>query len=911
MADTPATTEPEEGAKPGPFAEVVQQPVGLLVPLLPLRLARPVLRGRYGAGTQTLFQYGALGAWLLVLFVVFASGVVFNLMPPPGSSGPRPPITPIRLLSAVFKGALGAATFQVLICLFTDWPFLRSFLTMPANMEPFQRAVRIRILFQRTVVRLIGTLFVIGFSLLPLSALLIALPAVSPNEAVLTDTVKPSRSWWRRTARRVFAGLAGVVVLVALVAFAVEVVSRLPLPTGGQMGTLAKKVFSYSVSDFPVLSGFMFPEDAKPADREPLKGALDRRDKARKGMVEKDLDPRKEAELRGDLAKANADVADWAESSGYDWIVPENLRATRAKLPASVSDMRRVGIEEAIADRVSEVTKRWSSAEELIDKRNTLRKAVGRRNLNVRDRSDAEAKLADVETEIANRSPNSPRLRLLLNPDLSAVLAVPVWKLLPNALIDHWPFVFLIVYGTDLILLLLIGKVPLNYNLRYLWVRRRDTALTAVAFTVVVALVVVLLAFVNGMYKLNETTGVPGNVLVMSEGSTDELFSNLSRGGDIENAVKAPVLNDSKGRPIGPGGKGVSIGWALPNPDGSLTRLPADAPKDKPGAIPLMSYESYLVMNQPVPTKEGEAPRRRFLQLRAFLDVRVGSVVHEIALEPGGRWFTPNSVEPNEKAPGNQEYLQCCLGEGAAATLGEDAGKKRLVVGDTFQLGDRWWKVIGLMRTRGTTYGSEIWTGNENPIVSAADKRDKFTTLVLRMGDNLDESAKAMAFHLTEEEEKVKLKAFAEPDYYKELTKTNEQFLTAIVLMALIMAVGGIFGVMNTMFASIAARIKEVGVLRILGFKRWQILISFMIESLVIAFAGGLLGCLLGYFANGFEAASTLSGGQGGGKSVTLTMQVDFTIIATGLLFTLVMGRLGGLVPALSAMRMEILESLR
>jgi ABC-type antimicrobial peptide transport system permease subunit len=84
-----------------------------------------------------------------------------------------------------------------------------------------------------------------------------------------------------------------------------------------------------------------------------------------------------------------------------------------------------------------------------------------------------------------------------------------------------------------------------------------------------------------------------------------------------------------------------------------------------------------------------------------------------------------------------------------------------------------------------------------------------------------------------------------------------------------------------------------------------------MLESLAIAFVGGLVGCLLGYFANGFEASSTLSGGQGGGKSVALKMIVDYQTIAAGMLFTLVMGRLGGLVPALSAMRMEILESLR
>lgn len=683
--------------------------------------------------------------------------------------------------------------------------------------------------FGRTVLRLIGTLFVIGFSLLPLSALLIALPAVSPNEAVLTDTIKPSHSRLKRGARRVFAAVAGTVVLVALMAFAIEVVSRLPLSAGGPMGTLAKKVFGYSVADFPVVSSVLFREDQQPADLPP-------------GTI-------------------------------------------------------------------------WLNATDLLDKQKALRQAANRPNLNPRDKRDAQEKLTQVDAEIAERSPKSPRLRLLQDSTLSPILAVPLWTLLPPALVDHWPFVFLIVYGTDLILLLLIGKVPLTYNFRYLWVRRRDTALTAVAFTVVVALVVVLLAFVNGMYKLNETTGVPGNVLVMSEGSTDELFSNLARGGEIDNAVSQPVMADSKGRPMGPGGKGVSIARALRNADGSLARLPATAPRDTPNAIALASYESYLVLNQQVPTKPGEPQKRRFLQLRAFYDVKIGSMVHNIDLEPGGRWFENNSVEPGEKAPGGLEYLQCCIGEGAAATLGEDAGKKRLVAGDTFELGDRWWKVIGVMRTRGTTYGSEIWTGSNNPVVREAGKGDKYTTLVLRMADDSDDSAKAMAYYLTEvqggDTGGAKLKAFSEPDYYKELTKTNEQFLTAIVMMAVIMAVGGIFGVMNTMFASIAARMKEVGVLRILGFKRWQILISFMIESLAIAFVGGLLGCVLGYFANGFEAASTLSGGQGGGKSVTLTMQVDLPILAAGLLFTLVMGRLGGLVPALSAMRMEILESLR
>ena len=755
--------------------------------------------------------------------------------------------------------------------------------------------------FGRTVAGLIGTLFVIGFSLLPLSALLVALPAVSPTEAVLTDSIRPARSWWRRTARRGFAVLAGAAVLVALLAFAIEVVSHLPLPDDGQMGTLAKKVLGFAVSDF-------VPNDPKPSERPPLKGALARRDQARKDMITTTVDEATRQRLAADLAAANADIADWADDPKNEWMVPPaQLAARRALAP---SDDKRAAVEDKVAERVSEVTKRWLSAVDLLGRRKELRKATGRANLSPIDRTEADEKLTEVEREIAERTPNSPRLRLLQNPALAPVLAVPLWKLLPLTFVNHWPFVLLVVYGTDLLLLLLIGKVPLTYNFRYLWVRRRDTALTAVAFTVVVALVVVLLAFVNGMYKLNESTGVPGNVLVMSEGSTDELFSNLARG-DGQNVAGLTIAADEKGRPIGPGGAGVGVARGTFGPDGALARLPADAPKDTPGAEYLASYESYIVMNQAVKTKPGEPERRRFIQLRAFLDVRVGAAVHNIDLEPGGKWFAGAGVEPGAKAPDGLEYLQCCVGEGAAATLGEDAGKPRLVLGDTFELGDRWWKVIGVMRTRGTTYGSEIWTGIDNRVVRDTGKGDKFTTLVLRMADDTDASARAMAYHLNNEYTAAKLKAFSEPDYYKELTKTNEQFLTAIVMMAVIMAVGGIFGVMNTMFASIAARIKEVGVLRILGFKRWQILISFMIESLAIALAGGLLGCLLGYLANGFEAASTLSGGQGGGKSVTLTMQVDFQIIATGLLFTLVMGRLGGLVPALSAMRMEILDSLR
>ena len=116
---------------------------------------------------------------------------------------------------------------------------------------------------------------------------------------------------------------------------------------------------------------------------------------------------------------------------------------------------------------------------------------------------------------------------------------------------------------------------------------------------------------------------------------------------------------------------------------------------------------------------------------------------------------------------------------------------------------------------------------------------------------------------------------------------------------------------MNTMYAAISQRTKDIGVLRILGYARWQILVSFLLESLVIALLGGILGCAIGMVADGWTARSVVSNGPGGGKSVVLQMVVSPEILMTGVLLSLGMGGLGGLLPAVAAMRLRALESLR
>src|SRR6516165_3309781 len=106
------------------------------------------------------------------------------------------------------------------------------------------------------------------------------------------------------------------------------------------------------------------------------------------------------------------------------------------------------------------------------------------------------------------------------------------------------PYIVVGFFAALIVVLLLIGKVPIGYNIRNLLVRWWITLLTAAAFTLVVFLLTVMLAFVNGMYKLTEGSGQPGNVMILSDGATDELFSNMMYS-DTSNIERQPgVLID-------------------------------------------------------------------------------------------------------------------------------------------------------------------------------------------------------------------------------------------------------------------------------------------------------------------------------------------------------------------------------
>ncbi len=448
---------------------------------------------------------------------------------------------------------------------------------------------------------------------------------------------------------------------------------------------------------------------------------------------------------------------------------------------------------------------------------------------------------------------------------------------------------WLLAGGGLIVLLALmgVGKVPLGYNLRNLAVRWPTTLLTALAFTLVVGLLTVMLAFVNGMVRLTEGSGQPGNVIALSDGATDEQFSNLGYGDAADIERQPGVLKDDAGHP-------------------------------------LCSREVYLVVNQPLPDHVPGKARRRFVQVRGIEDPVLAGMVHGLPLEQGGKWFSAAGVEalpgsktaksdnqgsdePTEQQQASSQAIQAVVGQGVAGTLGADLGKKNLEVGDLFDLGGRKWIVVGIMQSGGSTFGSEVWA--KRSIVGPLFGKETLTSIVLRTKDGA--AAQALATDLTKNFKKTALRAVTETEYFSNLSATNKQFLYAILFVALFMALGGALGVMNTMFAAIGQRIKDIGVLRILGFARWQLLVSFLLESLLIAMIGGAIGCALGMLADGLTASSIVSSGQGGGKFVVLTLVVDGQTIATGMVFAFLMGAFGGIIPAMIAMFQNPLQSLR
>ena len=256
---------------------------------------------------------------------------------------------------------------------------------------------------------------------------------------------------------------------------------------------------------------------------------------------------------------------------------------------------------------------------------------------------------------------------------------------------------------------------------------------------------------------------------------------------------------------------------------------------------------------------------------------------------------TPKAVEGRMFTPGSDEVV---VGRRISGRF------EHCRIGDELVFQKRPFKVVGHFEANGSAYESEIW-GDANVLMPVM-RRDAFQVVVLRMKDK----ARFPAIKkLVEEDPRLGVQANREDEFYAEQSKTLTGLLKTVgIFITVIMSIGALFGAVNTMFASVGSRTREIATLLVLGFRPWSVMLSFVIESVIIALIGGVIGCLLALPINGLTTSTTNFQSF---SEVAFAFKVTPGTMMTGMVFAAVMGVLGGFLPALGAARQSLATSLR
>jgi putative ABC transport system permease protein len=220
--------------------------------------------------------------------------------------------------------------------------------------------------------------------------------------------------------------------------------------------------------------------------------------------------------------------------------------------------------------------------------------------------------------------------------------------------------------------------------------------------------------------------------------------------------------------------------------------------------------------------------------------------------------------------------------------------------------GGRQWHVVGVLDAQGSAFDSELWA--DAVLLQQTYKRpsDIFQSATIRLTSQeaFNDFTKSLSG-----DPRLTLQIDRERDYYERQSQAVSTIIRVLgVIVALVMGVGAIFGALNTMYASIAARAREIATIRAIGFAEWSIVVSFLLESLFISFIGGLIGCLAVIPINGYST-STINWQT----FTNLAFAFDITplLLLQGMLFALGMGLVGGLPPSIRAARMPVVTALR
>lgn len=308
--------------------------------------------------------------------------------------------------------------------------------------------------------------------------------------------------------------------------------------------------------------------------------------------------------------------------------------------------------------------------------------------------------------------------------------------------------------------------------------------------------------------------------------------------------------------------------------------------EDAPGVArsasgPLVSPEVVVIRNFPLRTTGTDAN----VQVRG-VSAKALEVRNQVKISRG-RFFQPGLFE-------------LVVGRNATHTY------TGLELGDSIQFGGATWKVVGVMDAGGSAFDSEVWADSRvlNQVYHYPQDTFRSVTVHLTSPNALKELKDALTA-----DPRMQVGVSREVEYYDKESRALTSMITILGgIVAFIMGIGAICGALNTMYSAVAERGREIATMRALGFGGPSVVTSFIIESLLIAFVGGLLGCVAVLPLNGLTTGTinwqTFS-------HLAFAFKITPPLLGGGIIFALLMGFLGGVFPAMRAARRPVAAALR
>jgi len=224
-------------------------------------------------------------------------------------------------------------------------------------------------------------------------------------------------------------------------------------------------------------------------------------------------------------------------------------------------------------------------------------------------------------------------------------------------------------------------------------------------------------------------------------------------------------------------------------------------------------------------------------------------------------------------------------------------------IGNSFKTGNATFTVVGWLEGGGSAFDSECWLDADE--CRSTFERDMYSSFLIRVADD---ATGAKLIQRIENDRRFKLKAEKEVEYYKKQTMTAAPIKWLGGFLAIMMSVGAVFAAMNTMYAAVGARTREIGTLRVLGFRRRAVVTALMIEGGFLAFFGGIIGCAVAFYWNGYTTATM---GFETFSEIVFQFSVTPKLVAEGLIFAVAVGLIGTLFPAIRASRLPVIAALK